>query len=50
MLIGTFIQTIILLIITQRTDWDKQVLIARTRVKRWVVEEEEPNGNSEAAT
>ncbi|KAL7097577.1 hypothetical protein ACP275_10G153100 [Erythranthe tilingii] len=49
MLIGTFIQTVILLIITQRTDWDKQVLIARTRVKRWVVEEE-PNGNSEAAT
>lgn len=31
MLIGTFIQTIILLIITKRTDWDKQVLLIPSR-------------------
>ncbi|KAL0339869.1 UNVERIFIED_CONTAM: protein DETOXIFICATION 21 [Sesamum radiatum] len=37
MLIGTLIQTIILLVITQRTDWDKQVAIARKRVNRWCV-------------
>ncbi|KAK6159016.1 hypothetical protein DH2020_006330 [Rehmannia glutinosa] len=48
MLIGTFIQTIILLIITQRTDWDKQVSIARRRVNRWFVEDE-VNDNSGAA-
>ncbi|KAI3444236.1 hypothetical protein Pfo_000901 [Paulownia fortunei] len=40
MLIGTFIQTVVLVIITQRTDWDKQVSIARTRVHRWFVEDE----------
>ncbi|XP_011070199.1 protein DETOXIFICATION 21-like [Sesamum indicum] len=45
MLIGTLIQTIILLIITQKTDWDKQVAIARKRVNRWCVEAE-PDGNS----
>ncbi|XP_011070016.1 protein DETOXIFICATION 23-like [Sesamum indicum] len=47
-LIGTLIQTIILLIITQKTDWDKQVAIARKRVNRWFVEAE-PDGNSGAA-
>ncbi|CAN1261996.1 Protein DETOXIFICATION 21 [Linum perenne] len=35
MLIGTFIQTIILMVITYRTDWDKQVLLARNRVNKW---------------
>ncbi|KAL0453320.1 UNVERIFIED_CONTAM: protein DETOXIFICATION 21 [Sesamum latifolium] len=48
MLIGMFIQTIILLIITQKTDWDKQVSIARKRVTRWFVEAE-PNATSGAA-
>ncbi|CAN1765235.1 Protein DETOXIFICATION 21 [Linum perenne] len=47
MLFGTFIQTIILLVITSRTDWDKQVLLARNRVNRWNVaspqESEEQN-------
>ncbi|KAL2232909.1 UNVERIFIED_CONTAM: Protein DETOXIFICATION 21 [Sesamum indicum] len=47
MLIGTFIQTIILLIITIRTDWEKQVYIARTRVNRWFVEAK-PTDNSGA--
>ncbi|CAA0837375.1 MATE efflux family protein [Striga hermonthica] len=40
MLIGTFIQTIALVIITKRTDWDKQVSNARQRVNRWFVEDE----------
>ncbi|KAI4300991.1 hypothetical protein L6164_034311 [Bauhinia variegata] len=39
MLLGTFFQTIVLLIITYKTDWDKQVEIARKRVKRWDVME-----------
>lgn len=39
MLFGTFVQTIVLLIITLRTDWDKQVLIAHTRIKKWSVAE-----------
>ncbi|CAN1246064.1 Protein DETOXIFICATION 21 [Linum grandiflorum] len=47
MLFGTFIQTIILVIITSKTDWDKQVLLARNRVNRWYVaslpESEEQN-------
>ncbi|XP_011070014.1 protein DETOXIFICATION 21-like isoform X1 [Sesamum indicum] len=48
MLIGMFIQTFILLIITRKTDWEKQVSIARKRVTRWFVEVE-PNGTSGAA-
>ncbi|KAK4282058.1 hypothetical protein QN277_013479 [Acacia crassicarpa] len=41
MLFGTFVQTIVLIIITYRTDWDKQVEIAKRRVKRWAVVEAE---------
>ncbi|KAK4404664.1 protein DETOXIFICATION 21 [Sesamum angolense] len=48
MLIGTCIQTIILMIITRRTDWEKQVSVARTRVNKWFVETE-PAHNSAAA-
>ncbi|KAL3637054.1 Protein DETOXIFICATION 21 [Castilleja foliolosa] len=48
MLVGTFIQTVILLIITQKTDWEKQVSNARQRVNRWFVEDE-VTGNSGAA-
>ncbi|TQD69121.1 hypothetical protein C1H46_045346 [Malus baccata] len=35
MLFGTFVQTIVLMILTYKTDWDKQVDIARNRVSRW---------------
>ncbi|XP_061348931.1 protein DETOXIFICATION 21-like isoform X2 [Gastrolobium bilobum] len=35
MLFGTLIQTIVLTIITYKTDWDKQVTIARNRINRW---------------
>ncbi|KAG8362669.1 hypothetical protein BUALT_BualtUnG0052400 [Buddleja alternifolia] len=40
MLIGTFVQTFMLVIITYKTDWDKQVSIAQRRVNKWFVEAE----------
>ncbi|KAL4303229.1 hypothetical protein GQ457_10G014570 [Hibiscus cannabinus] len=39
MLVGTFVQTLILVIITWKTDWDKQVVLARSRVNKWFVPE-----------
>ncbi|CAI9783021.1 unnamed protein product [Fraxinus pennsylvanica] len=39
-LFGTLVQTIILVILTYRTDWDKQVSLAQRRVHRWFVESE----------
>ncbi|XP_058205738.1 protein DETOXIFICATION 21-like [Rhododendron vialii] len=47
MLLGTFVQTVVLLIITCKTDWDKQVSIAQERVNKWVVEPEPPSVNQE---
>ncbi|TKY62813.1 TRANSPARENT TESTA protein 12 [Spatholobus suberectus] len=35
MLFGTFIQTVVLIIITYKTNWDEQVTIARNRIKKW---------------
>ncbi|XP_020219435.1 protein DETOXIFICATION 21 [Cajanus cajan] len=35
MLLGTLIQTIILIIITCKTNWDEQVIIARNRINKW---------------
>ncbi|KAK7290706.1 hypothetical protein RIF29_05309 [Crotalaria pallida] len=35
MLFGTFIQTVVLIIITYKTNWDEQVTIARNRINRW---------------
>ncbi|XP_014491243.1 protein DETOXIFICATION 21-like [Vigna radiata var. radiata] len=35
MLFGTFIQTIVLTIITYKTNWDEQVIKARNRVSKW---------------
>ncbi|RDY06617.1 Protein DETOXIFICATION 22, partial [Mucuna pruriens] len=47
MLFGIFVQTVMLMTITCKTDWDKQVEIARTRVNKWsVVENEESNSRS----
>ncbi|CAI0385061.1 unnamed protein product [Linum tenue] len=46
MLFGTFIQTIILVVITYRTDWDKQVVLARNRVNRWYKPAAEPEEQS----
>ncbi|KAI8562646.1 hypothetical protein RHMOL_Rhmol03G0050700 [Rhododendron molle] len=45
MLFGTFVQTIVLIIITCKTDWDNQVSVARKRVNRWFVDDEEPSAN-----
>ncbi|MBA0584747.1 hypothetical protein Gorai_015545 [Gossypium raimondii] len=48
MLLGTLLQTVTLIIITWKTDWDKQVLLARSRVNKWFVpESRETNGNQE---
>ncbi|KAK0601281.1 hypothetical protein LWI29_022747 [Acer saccharum] len=41
MLFGTFVQTVVLIIITWRTDWDKQVANARRRVSALLVVEAE---------
>ncbi|KAL5132783.1 Protein DETOXIFICATION 21 [Glycine soja] len=35
MLFGTLIQTIVLTIITYKTNWDEQVIIARNRISKW---------------
>ncbi|KAL3733212.1 hypothetical protein ACJRO7_022697 [Eucalyptus globulus] len=47
MLFGTFVQTVVLIIITCKTDWDKQVSQARTRINKWLVAEE---GSHKAGT
>ncbi|XP_019199429.1 PREDICTED: protein DETOXIFICATION 21-like [Ipomoea nil] len=49
MLFGTFLQTIILLVITFKTDWDKQVEDAQKRVRKWVVEPETGDANGQDA-
>ena len=35
MLFGTLIQTIVLIVITYKTNWDEQVTIAQKRISRW---------------
>ncbi|KAK9289369.1 hypothetical protein L1049_007524 [Liquidambar formosana] len=48
MLFGVLVQTVVLVIITYRTDWDKQVSIAQKRTKKWFVADiEEPNPNEQ---
>ncbi|OMO49410.1 Multi antimicrobial extrusion protein [Corchorus olitorius] len=50
MLLGTFVQTVILVIITWKTDWDRQVVLARNRVNKWLVSESrEGNSNTNNA-
>uniref|UniRef100_A0A7N2M4G8 Uncharacterized protein n=1 Tax=Quercus lobata TaxID=97700 RepID=A0A7N2M4G8_QUELO len=39
MLFGTFVQTVVLIIMTCKTNWDEQVIIARNRVNRWTVKD-----------
>ncbi|KAM3690631.1 hypothetical protein ACJW31_09G134200 [Castanea mollissima] len=39
MLFGTFVQTVVLIIMTHRTNWDEQVIVARNRVNRWTVKD-----------
>ncbi|KAF8023401.1 hypothetical protein BT93_F0796 [Corymbia citriodora subsp. variegata] len=40
MLFGTFVQTAVLIVITCKTDWDKQASLAQTHVNQWFVAEE----------
>ncbi|CAJ1918508.1 unnamed protein product [Sphenostylis stenocarpa] len=35
MLFGTFIQTVVLIIIAYKTNWDEQVIVARNRINKW---------------
>uniref|UniRef100_A0A0D9XNM1 Protein DETOXIFICATION n=1 Tax=Leersia perrieri TaxID=77586 RepID=A0A0D9XNM1_9ORYZ len=46
MLLGTLVQTIVLLFITLRADWEKQVEIARERLNRWYMDENGRQQNS----
>ncbi|KAJ4807071.1 Protein DETOXIFICATION [Rhynchospora pubera] len=41
MIFGTGIQTILLIIITYRTDWDNQVALAQARVNKWLLPQKE---------
>ncbi|ESR50515.1 hypothetical protein CICLE_v10032747mg [Citrus x clementina] len=49
MLIGTFVQTVVLIIITLKTDWDKQVMKARERVNKWFIPESPEQSPNEQA-
>ncbi|KAK8546493.1 hypothetical protein V6N13_067708 [Hibiscus sabdariffa] len=51
MLLGTLLQTVVLIVITYKTDWDRQVDLARARVNKWLVPEsrQENHGNTENA-
>ncbi|KAA3487622.1 protein DETOXIFICATION 21-like [Gossypium australe] len=49
MLLGTLLQTIVLVVITWRTDWDKQVVLARTRLNKWFVPESREDNQNVAA-
>lgn len=47
MQIGTLVQTIVLIILTCRTDWDKQVAVAQQRINKWFVREESEEANGD---
>nr|DAD29348.1 TPA_asm: hypothetical protein HUJ06_030816 [Nelumbo nucifera] len=50
MLFGTFVQTLVLVYITLRTDWEEQVALTRQRVNKWFVpRSKESNGNTQNA-
>ncbi|XP_010922926.1 protein DETOXIFICATION 21 [Elaeis guineensis] len=50
MLIGTAVQTLVLVGVTAKTDWEKQVAVARQRLNKWYMEaERSSNGSTEAA-
>uniref|UniRef100_A0A1D1YEK0 Protein DETOXIFICATION n=1 Tax=Anthurium amnicola TaxID=1678845 RepID=A0A1D1YEK0_9ARAE len=49
MISGTAIQTLVLIFITVKTDWEHQVDIAQARVKKWFLpKSESKNGSTEA--
>lgn len=47
MMFGILVQTVVIVIITSKTDWDKQVSIAQERVNKWCVKPESPDVNQE---
>ncbi|XP_068661411.1 protein DETOXIFICATION 21-like [Aristolochia californica] len=47
MLIGTLAQTLVLVLITWRTDWDKQVELTSSRVKKWLLPGDESISNQQ---
>ncbi|XP_020261983.1 protein DETOXIFICATION 21-like [Asparagus officinalis] len=50
MIFGTLVQTIVLICITWRTNWDNQVTIAQARVNKWLIPKSaETNGGREIA-
>ncbi|KAL8127579.1 protein DETOXIFICATION 21-like [Apium graveolens] len=49
MLIGTLAQTIVLMIITYKTDWEKQVWLAKQRLSKWSVESDQRAENEQNA-
>ncbi|KAK7266968.1 hypothetical protein RIF29_19630 [Crotalaria pallida] len=46
MVFGTFVQTIVLIIITCKTNWDEQVEKARKRIDKWAVVDSQESNNS----
>ncbi|KAI5427588.1 protein DETOXIFICATION 21 [Lathyrus oleraceus] len=46
MLFGIFVQTLVLITITCKTDWDNQVVIARNRVNKWTIVEKDESVNA----
>ncbi|CAL5193207.1 unnamed protein product [Lathyrus oleraceus] len=46
MLFGIFVQTLVLITITCKTDWDNQVVIARNRVNKWTMVEKDESVNA----
>lgn len=50
MLFGTLIQTSVLMIFTYKTDWEKQVSVAKQRIKKWSVDSsQQPNADEQNA-
>ncbi|XP_028766898.1 protein DETOXIFICATION 21 isoform X2 [Neltuma alba] len=45
MIFGTLVQTIILIILTCKTDWDEQVMLTRSRVNKFSVHDQETGTN-----
>ncbi|KAK9290341.1 hypothetical protein L1049_008508 [Liquidambar formosana] len=45
---GTLVQTIVLIYCTWKTNWDKQVSIAKARVNRWAIDAPNESGNNSA--
>ncbi|XP_008792470.1 protein DETOXIFICATION 21-like [Phoenix dactylifera] len=49
MIIGTAVQTIVLLGITMKTDWEKQVVLSRERLKKWYMDAARRSNGSRGA-